>query len=110
MTCYHCAEPERLREKARVAALEKQNTDLIAIVNQLTKDKLWFRIELDPQDIDKPGYRDEVAKRAGHYARFAIEDMLEDRRQLFEDYALMKLHVGPEYYQALNAPYFKSVR
>lgn len=110
MSCYQCTELERLREKARVEALEKQNTDLIAIVNQLTKEKLWFRIELDPQDIDKPGYRDEVAKNAGCYAQRAVEDMLEDRRQFFEDYAMMKLHVGSEYYQALNASYFKSVR
>jgi hypothetical protein len=106
MTCYACASSDTLREKARVYALEQQNTDLLKIVMQLVDKRISFDARFSPEQLllarDLEGMKDCIARDAAKRARIMIEQMLEDRRKFFHDYDLLKMHASREYWGALN--------
>jgi hypothetical protein len=109
MSCQHCRAPEILRDEARVASLEKQNTDLITIVGNLLKDRLMFRFVVD--DAQRALRPEEYARYfmadVENNAKRGIEGMLEERRSLYEELALLLLHADSSYYHALNGLIFK---
>jgi hypothetical protein len=103
VTCHHCACKDEILEKARVAALEQQNTDLIAIAMKLVESQLHFHFKLEPiavqQQMKFNDYDAVMQKQAAKQAMHAIERMLEDRKQFFQDYYLLKMTATPEYYR-----------
>lgn len=104
MSCYHCEHNDAIREKARVAALEQQNTDLIKIVGELIRARLEFRFIKQPmqEQLRLQDYDAYLAKSASTQACAKIESMLEDRKQFFRDYYLLKMTATPEYYREIN--------
>lgn len=104
MSCCRCESPDALREKARVSALEQQNTDLIKIVGKLIERRLDFKFNLDPNmyELKMGDYQNFMVREAAKRATVAIERMLEDRRQFFRDYDLLKLTATPEYWREVN--------
>jgi hypothetical protein len=100
VTCHHCACKDEVQEKARVAALEQQNTDLIKIVGKLIEGRLDFRFILDPSlmQLKLDDYPKHMAHDAAKKAKIMIENMLEDRKQFFHDYYLLKMTATPQYY------------
>lgn len=104
MSCYRCESPDALREKARVSALEQQNTDLIKILGKLIEGRLDFKFNLDPNllQLKLQDYQGYMAREAAKLAKVEIERMLEDRRQFFRDYDLLKMTATPEYWREVN--------
>lgn len=104
MSCFKCDSETNLREKARVEALEKQNTDLVAIVSTLLEKQMMFRFVVDPnqEKLRISDYQEHLAKQSSRLAKAAIEQMLEDRRQLFYDHSLLRAYAGREYWEASN--------
>ncbi len=90
--------------KARVAALEQQNTDLIKIVGKLIEGRLDFKFMLDPTllQLKLQDYQAFMAREAAKQAKRMIEQMLEDRKQFFQDYYLLKMTATPEYWREVQ--------
>jgi hypothetical protein len=111
MTCHRCTSPETLREKARISALEQQNTDLIAIVKELAASRVSIDVRFSPDLVAIAKHPEDmqalIARDAAKRAAILIENMLEDRRQFFYDYNLLKHHATPSHYQAVNEALFK---
>jgi hypothetical protein len=105
MSCSYCTARDSLAEKARIAALEQQNTDLIAIVKQLVDKRVDFSLQVDPSiaALHKEDYAAWLAKSTAKQTMHYIEGMLEDRRQFFHDYNLLKMYASREYYADINA-------
>ncbi len=103
MTCHHCACRGEVQEKARVAALEQQNTDLIKIVGKLIESRLDFKFMLDSTTYEARigDYQKFMSREAAAQAKVMIEQMLEDRKQFFKDYYLLKMTATPEYYREI---------
>lgn len=107
MTCCTCASGDEIKEKARVSALEKQNTDLIEITRQLLQGRLQFNVAVAPDILaasaDQKLRLEHLAKHSARRAVALIENMLEDRRQFFRDYDLLKMYASKEYFHRVNA-------
>lgn len=106
MSCSYCTARDKLREEARIRALEQQNTDLIAIVRELMGKCLSFNIRVDPTTLmtatDRKAFENHLAKQAASMAKHSIERLLEERSHFFHDYNLLKMYASRDYYTALN--------